>query len=123
MLIELSAKLIAEQMPMMRGVMGVAAKRFNATTLYRGGGIIDFLKRHYVLTMRTDSASCRDNLLHALYGMGSRSEVEPEALSGDQRLAERSMRENAAQTERLCAGLPRHRDPIRKIHQHGLQPV
>ncbi len=33
------------------------------------------------------------------------------------------MRENAAQTERLRAGLPRHRELIRKIIEHGLQPV
>ena len=33
------------------------------------------------------------------------------------------MRENAVQTERLRAGLPRHRDLIRKIVEHGLQPV
>lgn len=161
-LIELSAKLIAEQMPAVREVMDVVAKRFNATTLYRWGRIIDFLKLHYVLTKRTDTAFWRDNLLpetiperlqelltlwryqppwfhdefdrveevfppasyqYVLYGMGFRSEVEPRALSGDQRLAERAMRENAAQTERLCAGLPRHRDLIRKIHEHGLQPV
>jgi tryptophan halogenase len=34
-LIELSAKLIAEQMPMTRGVMDIVAKRFNETTHYR----------------------------------------------------------------------------------------
>ena len=51
-LIELSAKLIAEQMPACREVMDVVAKRFNATTHYRWGRIIDFLKLHYVLTKR-----------------------------------------------------------------------
>jgi tryptophan halogenase len=51
-LIELSAKLIAEQMPMTRGVMGIVAKRFNETTHYRWGRIIDFLKLHYVLEAR-----------------------------------------------------------------------
>jgi tryptophan halogenase len=55
--------------------------------------------------------------------MGFRTEVEPAALQGDARLAERALRENAAQTERLRAGLPRHRELIRKIHEHGLQPV
>lgn len=161
-LIELSAKLIAEQMPRCREVMDVVASRFNATTLYRWGRIIDFLKLHYVLTQRTDSAFWRDNILpetiperlrelmllwkyqspwfhdefdrveevfppasyqYVLYGMGFRTEVEPEALAVDARLAERAMRENAAQTERLRAGLPRHRDLIRKIKEHGLQPV
>jgi tryptophan halogenase len=49
-LIELSAKLIAEQMPACREVMDMVASRFNATTHYRWGRIIDFLKLHYVLT-------------------------------------------------------------------------
>ena len=62
-LIELSAKLIAEQMPACREVMDFLATRFNATTSYRWGRIIDFLKLHYVLTKRTDTAFWRDNLL------------------------------------------------------------
>jgi tryptophan halogenase len=61
-LVELSAKLIAEQMPACREVMDVVAARFNATTLYRWGRIIDFLKLHYVLTQRTDSDFWRDNV-------------------------------------------------------------
>src|SRR6185503_13823292 len=55
-LIELSAKLIAEQMPVCREVMDLIAARFNSTTHYRWGRIIDFLKLHYVLTRRQDSA-------------------------------------------------------------------
>ena len=62
-LIELSAKFIAEQLPVCREVMDLIAARFNATTQYRWGRIIDFLKLHYVLTKRTDSAFWRDNLL------------------------------------------------------------
>jgi tryptophan halogenase len=61
-MIELSAKLIAEQMPDCREVMDVVAKRFNATTAYRWGRIIDFLKLHYVLTKRRDTEFWRDNL-------------------------------------------------------------
>ena len=53
---ELSAKLLAEQMPACREVMDIVAKRFNDVTMYRFGRIIDFLKLHYVLTQRTDSA-------------------------------------------------------------------
>ncbi|AHE53237.1 tryptophan halogenase family protein [Sphingomonas sanxanigenens] len=60
-LIELSAKLIAEQMPACREVMDVIASRFNATTHYRWGRIIDFLKLHYALTQRQDSDFWRDN--------------------------------------------------------------
>lgn len=161
-LIELSAKLIAEQMPACREVMDIVAARFNATTHYRWGRIIDFLKLHYVLSQRTDTAFWRDNraretipdrladllLLwrhqppwlyeefdradevfpaasyqYVLYGMGFRTEVEPEALTDERAIAERALRETAAQTERLRATLPRHRDLIRKIVEHGLQPV
>lgn len=161
-LIELSAKIIAQQMPACREVMDVVAARFNATTHYRWGRIIDFLKLHYVLSKRSDTAFWRDNRdpstvperladllrlwrhqppwLHdefdrveevfptasyqyVLYGMGFRTEVEPEALADERAMAERAMRENAVQTERLCASLPRHRDLIRKIVEHGLQPV
>ncbi len=161
-LIELSAKIIAEQLPSCREVMDVVAKRFNATTEYRWGRIIDFLKLHYVLTKRTDTAFWRDNLLpetiperlqellllwkyqppwfhdefdrveevfppasyqYVLYGMGYRTEVEHSALARDAGQAERALRENRAQTEKLRTGLPRHRDLIDKIREHGLQPV
>lgn len=161
-LIELSAKFIAEQMPACREVMDVVAKRFNATTDYRWGRIVDFLKLHYVASKRTDTDFWRDNqrpesipdrlqellLLwkyqppwfhdefdrveevfppasyqYVLYGMGFRTEVEPQALSAEASLAERALRENRAQTERLCGGLPRHRDLIDKICERGLQPI
>jgi tryptophan 7-halogenase len=59
---ELSAKLIAEQFPACREVMDLVAKRFNEVTHYRWGRIIDFLKLHYCLTQRTDSAFWRDNV-------------------------------------------------------------
>ena len=61
-LIELSAKLISEQMPANRDVMDIVAGRFNEVTDYRWGRIIDFLKMHYILTQRTDSAFWRDNM-------------------------------------------------------------
>ncbi|MFZ0498207.1 MAG: tryptophan halogenase family protein [Steroidobacteraceae bacterium] len=61
-LVELSAKLLAEQMPACREVMDIIAKRFNEVTLYRFGRIVDFLKLHYVLTKRTDTAFWRDNV-------------------------------------------------------------
>lgn len=161
-LIELSAKIIAEQMPACREVMDIIASRFNATTHYRWGRIIDFLKLHYVLTQRTDSDFWRDNVRdetipdrlkellllwryqspwfhdefdraeevfpaasyqYVLYGMGYRTEVDPTSLSRDHRLADRARRENAALTDKLCAGLPRHRDLINKIVAHGLPPV
>jgi len=61
-LVELSAKLLAEQMPACREVMDIVAKRFNDVTTYRFGRIIDFLKLHYLLTQRTDTAFWRDNV-------------------------------------------------------------
>jgi tryptophan halogenase len=61
-LVELSAKLLAEQMPACREVMDIVAKRFNEVTMYRFGRIIDFLKLHYLLTQRTDSSFWRDNV-------------------------------------------------------------
>jgi tryptophan halogenase len=61
-LVELSAKLLSEQMPACREVMDIVARRFNDVTMYRWGRIIDFLKLHYVLTKRTDSAFWRDNV-------------------------------------------------------------
>lgn len=61
-LVELSAKLLAEQLPACREVMDIVARRFNDVTLYRWGRIIDFLKLHYVLTRRTDTAFWRDNV-------------------------------------------------------------
>jgi len=161
-LIELSAKFISEQMPACREVMDIIAARFNEVTLYRWGRIIDFLKLHYVLTRRTDSAFWIDNadpatipgrlktLLqlwryqspwffdefdrleevfpaasyqYVLYGMGFRTEVAPEDNPGHEMMAARYFSENIAQAQRLRAQLPRNRDLIRKIHQHGLQPV
>ena len=60
---------------------------------------------------------------YVLYGMGFRTEVERQALTGEASLADRALRENRAQTERLCSGLPRHRDLIDKICERGLQPI
>lgn len=161
-LIELSAKLIAEQMPVNREVMDIVARRFNETTTYRWGRIIDFLKLHYVLSKRRDTAFWRDNMLpetipdrlkdllllwryqppwfheefdridevfpaasyqYVLYGMGFQTEVDPSGLTGEAREAERAMRQNALNTEKLRAGLPRHRDLLRKIAEHGMQPI
>lgn len=70
-LIELSAKMIAEQLPACREVMDIVARRYNETTQYRWGRIIDFLKLHYALTRRTDTDFWRDN---------QRAETIPERL-------------------------------------------
>jgi hypothetical protein len=59
-LVELSAQMIAEQLPANRALMDIVAKRFNETFLYRWDKIIDFLKLHYVLSTR-EEPFWRDN--------------------------------------------------------------
>ena len=60
-LVELSASMIAEQLPANRDVMDLVAKRFNDKFLYRWDRIIEFLKLHYILSQRQDSEYWRDN--------------------------------------------------------------
>jgi 2-polyprenyl-6-methoxyphenol hydroxylase-like FAD-dependent oxidoreductase len=59
-LIELSAKMISEQLPANRQTMDVVAKRFNDKFLNRWENIVDFLKLHYVLSQRSDSDYWRE---------------------------------------------------------------
>ena len=54
-LVELSAGMIADQLPANRKIMDLVAKRFNEKFLYRWERIIEFLKLHYILTQRRDS--------------------------------------------------------------------
>ena len=54
-MIELSAKSIANLLPSCRGGMPQAARIFNNTFRYRWERIVDFLKLHYVLSRRNDS--------------------------------------------------------------------
>ena len=69
-LVELSAAMIAEQLPANRDTMDLVAKRFNDKFLYRWDRIIDFLKLHYILSQRQgkywedhrDPASIPDHL-------------------------------------------------------------
>jgi tryptophan halogenase len=60
-LVELSAAMIAEQLPANRQIMDLVAKRFNDKFLYRWDRIIEFLKLHYILTQRRDTEYWRDN--------------------------------------------------------------
>jgi len=60
-MIELSAKSIANLLPSCRGGMQQAARIFNDTFRYRWERIVDFLKLHYVLSRRTDSQFWIDN--------------------------------------------------------------
>lgn len=54
-MIELSAKMIASEMPMSRETMDIVARRFNRTFQYRWERVVEFLKLHYVLSKRSDS--------------------------------------------------------------------
>lgn len=60
-IVEFSAAMLSDQMPATRSAMDVVARRFNDAFLYRWERVIDFLKLHYILTRRTDSAYWRDN--------------------------------------------------------------
>ncbi|MDN3640724.1 tryptophan 7-halogenase [Simiduia curdlanivorans] len=60
-LVELSATMLAEQLPHDRQAVDIVAKRFNSTFKYRWDRVIDFLKLHYMLSRRTDSAFWLDN--------------------------------------------------------------
>jgi flavin-dependent dehydrogenase len=60
-MIELSAKSIANLLPGCRGGMQHAARIFNDTFRYRWERIVDFLKLHYVLSRRADSGFWIDN--------------------------------------------------------------
>ncbi len=60
-LVELSARMICEELPANRDVMTIVEKRYNEKFLYRWDRIIDFLKLHYVLSKRCDSDYWMDN--------------------------------------------------------------
>lgn len=60
-MIELSAKSIANLLPSSRDVMQHAARVFNETFRYRWERIVDFLKLHYVLSRRTGSPFWTEN--------------------------------------------------------------
>jgi hypothetical protein len=60
-LVELSAALLSEDLPATREAMDIVAQRFNDTFTYRWERVIDFLKLHYALTRRQDTAYWRDH--------------------------------------------------------------
>lgn len=55
MLIELSARYVAQNLPPTQSVMPIIAKRFNQQMTYRWSRIIDFLKLHYALSRRPEA--------------------------------------------------------------------
>lgn len=54
MLVEISARYIAENFPADNHIMPIVAKRFNKQMDYRWSRILDFLKLHYMLTKRPE---------------------------------------------------------------------
>lgn len=60
-MVELSAGMIAQELPATRDQMDPLAERFNSLFLHRWQKIIEFLKLHYVLSQRDDSDFWRDN--------------------------------------------------------------
>ena len=60
-LIEQAATFIADQLPRDRRIMAIAAKRFNAKMHRHWQRIVEFLKLHYAVSARTDSAYWRDH--------------------------------------------------------------
>ena len=160
-LIELSADLISNMMPLTRETMDIVAKRFNAATQYRWDRIIDFLKLHYLLSKRTDSKFWIDNrdpnsvpeslkeqlelwryrapgdqdftssqemfpaasYQYVLFGMGFRMETRHQPLARDSDVARRAFAQNAALKVKWTKILPKNRDLLNKIREHGLQKI
>ena len=60
MLIETAVDFIADRLPENRVAMAVLSKQFNTAFTHHWERIIEFLKLHYVLTKRTDTAFWRD---------------------------------------------------------------
>ncbi|SMF33616.1 Dehydrogenase (flavoprotein) [Alteromonadaceae bacterium Bs31] len=55
-LVELSAKFIRDELPMSSSTIPLVEKRFNTTFSYRWEKIIEFLKLHYLISQRRDTA-------------------------------------------------------------------
>jgi len=60
-LVELSARMISDEMPAARAEMALVECRFNDAFTYRWERVVDFLKLHYVLSHRDDSDYWRDH--------------------------------------------------------------
>lgn len=60
-LVELGAAALADQFPATRSDMQRISRRFNDAFAYRWQRVVDFLKLHYVLSRRGDSAYWRDH--------------------------------------------------------------
>ncbi len=66
-LVEMSAKMLADEFPANTDLMPLVAKRFNKKFEQHWQQIVDFLKLHYCLTKRTDSQYWLDNAQQSTY--------------------------------------------------------
>ncbi len=60
-LVELSAGMLSDELPATREAMDIVGRRFNDFFTYRWERVIDFLKLHYLLSRREDSAYWLEN--------------------------------------------------------------
>jgi len=60
-MVEICSKTISNELPASKRAMEIVAERFNTRFVQRWESIIDFLKLHYYLSEREDSAYWRDN--------------------------------------------------------------
>ncbi|KQN90961.1 tryptophan halogenase [Sphingomonas sp. Leaf231] len=161
MLIEASMDAIADRLPRTRAAIDTAARQFNAAFTHHWSRIVEFLKLHYAITRRTDSAFWRDHAdpstwpdglaerlalwrdhppaaadfdharevfgwpsyQYVLHGMKYPTRYPRHDAAPDAALARRWI----ARTDRTRADamqrLPRHRDLLRAVRDHGLQAV
>ncbi len=161
MLIEVSMDAIADRLPRTRGAIDIAARQFNAAFTHHWARIIEFLKLHYAVTRRTDSAFWRDHAdpatwpdglaerlalwrdhspapndfdharevfgwpsyQYVLHGMNFPTRYPRPEASPDAALAQRWLARNARVRADAMQRLPRHRDLLRAVREHGMQTV
>ena len=61
LMFDATARMLAEQFPAHRSLMPLLADRFNARVRFAWERVIDFIKLHYCISDRDDSAFWRDN--------------------------------------------------------------
>ncbi len=161
MLIETSLDALVDRLPQTRSTMDAIARQFNETFSHHWQRIIEFLKLHYVITQRRDTAFWRDHaavssmpdglqerlelwthhspaaqdFAHArevfswpsyqyvLHGMRFGSSYRGEPVTADGKLVATLVARNARVRAELTSKLPRHRDLLRAVREHGLQRV
>lgn len=161
MLIETSLDALVDRLPQTRATMDAIARQFNATFSHHWQRIIEFLKLHYVITQRRDTAFWRDNAAAAsmpdglqerldlwkhhspaaqdfgharevfswpsyqyvLHGMRFGSSYRGEIATAEGSRVAALVSRNARVRTELMSKLPRHRDLLRAVREHGLQRV